>query len=244
MVVGDVLKGQARGVPCAKDDHMVEEFSPGSQDSAFGVGILPGRPVRCPAWAGADRLDELNHRDAEDGVPVEDEDPRRGVEREGLAQLLDHPLGGRVVGCGELQDVSPSVVDDKEAVKLSEPHGGNGEEVHGRSGVHVVAQECEPTLSGSGSRWAARHVSRHRGLRDDEAELDQLCMNPRCTPAIFDYEVCPRATGCAEAANDEFEQVHGDADHDREHGAITCWIASSREPMVKMGEPEWWFVNA
>ena len=89
-------------------------------------------------------------------VPIEDEVPRCGDVREGLPQLLDHPLRGRVLGCGEVQDAPSVMMDDAEAVQLPELDGRDGEEVHGRGAVHVIAQEGENARSTSCKNGSGR----------------------------------------------------------------------------------------
>jgi hypothetical protein len=47
------------------------------------------------------------------GVPIKDEEPRSRLIREGLAQLLDDPTGGRMGRNVEIHDTPPIVADDE-----------------------------------------------------------------------------------------------------------------------------------
>ena len=53
----------------------------------------------------------------------------------------------------------------------------------------VVPQESDPALHLIGLGRAARHVSRHRHLRDKESELRELRVDTRCTPAVLRHHL-------------------------------------------------------
>ena len=65
--------------------------------------------------------------------------------------------------------------------------GRYGEQIHRGYVVLVVPQERNPSLHFVGFGSAARHVSRHRHLADNESELRQLGVDTRCTPAVLGH---------------------------------------------------------
>ncbi|MDJ0861236.1 MAG: hypothetical protein QNK18_07930 [Gammaproteobacteria bacterium] len=90
---------------------------------------------------------------------VEDEVLRRGVIRKRLPQLLDYPRRNRIE-CGiEVQDMPATVLDHEESIQEPERHRGDGEEIHGRDGVHMLSPEGNPTLQLVGISGMPSHVS-------------------------------------------------------------------------------------
>jgi hypothetical protein len=89
-------------------------------------------------------------------------------------------VGGVVFGHVEVND-PPAVVDehdeDEEDAKAS---GGHGEEVNGDQVAEVVSEKRPPGLRGLGA--ARRHESRARALGDVNPELEELSVDPGCTP--------------------------------------------------------------
>ena len=98
----------------AEDNNMLEELASAAADPAFGHGILPWTTINRSGGLGAHGLDESHHGGTEDRVPIEDEMPGRGVERERLTQLLDH-LGRRGIGRDvEVHTTSSAMLDDEQ----------------------------------------------------------------------------------------------------------------------------------
>jgi hypothetical protein len=89
----------------------------------------------------------------------------------------------------EVEDASPVMTDDEEAVKHSKGDGRHGEEVHGRKGFSVIAQERKPSLWGVWTLRSTPHPSRHASLRNLESEHDEFAVNARSTPSrILGYD--------------------------------------------------------
>jgi hypothetical protein len=104
---------------------------------------------------------------------------RGGVPRERLHELLGRPPSGGGVGDVDLDDTSPVRQDDEDEQDL-EQYRGHGEEVHGDEAPNVVGEERTPR-----PRWrrsTADQVLGDRGLRDLEAELLELAVDPGCAP--------------------------------------------------------------
>jgi len=94
----------------------------------------------------------------EDRIPIEDQVPRRRVERERLAELLDDPRRRGVLGRLEPNDASSAMRDHEPDAEDAERHRRNDEEVHGGDSVAVVVEEHQPALQRVGLRSAPRHV--------------------------------------------------------------------------------------
>ncbi len=95
---------------------------------------------------------------------------RRGVIRERLAELLDDPGREGMLGDIEMKNASPSVLDSEPDIEDAEGGRGYSEEVHGRDGAAVVAQEREPALECAWRRSSSRKTPGYGALRDFEAE--------------------------------------------------------------------------
>jgi len=104
-MVRDVLPEQASKMRFVQDYHLVEHLLAGTSDPAFRCTVLPGHPVRRAGRLRADGFDDTDDFCGEERVAVEDELPRRGVERECLADLLHDPGRGRVLGDVTMDDL-------------------------------------------------------------------------------------------------------------------------------------------
>jgi hypothetical protein len=106
--------------------------------------------------------------------------------REGLAQLLNHPASRWVLLSDvEVENPSSSMVDREPDVQQSESHGGNDEEVHPSDHVLVIAEEGRPALLLAGISLLLGEVPRDRRKAYSDAELRQLCLDLPRTPAVL-----------------------------------------------------------
>ena len=183
----------------SRESALRESLSPGTGGSGRGGGSRRTAGAACggvflPA-RDAVRMDMIQHLAAyaadpalgdrclvERAVSIKDEIARGLVVGEGLSELLDHPCRRWVAGDPEVHHAPTTMVDEEEDVQDIEGRGRHGEEVHPDDGLLVVAEEDLPPLDHVPWRWPSRHVPRHRPLRDVEAELQQLAMDPRGTP--------------------------------------------------------------
>jgi hypothetical protein len=105
---------------------------------------------------------------------------RELVKGKGFPQLLSRPLRGRMGGHVEVQNAAPVMGQHQKHVKDLETDGGHGEEVDGHQLLGVILQKCAPGLR---RRFAAaHHVFADAALHDIDAELEQLTVDPWCTP--------------------------------------------------------------
>jgi len=71
----------------------------------------------------------------------------------------------------EMEDPLSTVFDDEKTIQDSEGEGGHGEEVHGRNGLAVMAQESRPELGGVVGRGQAPEIAEDGAFGDVEAEV-------------------------------------------------------------------------
>ena len=81
-----------------------------------------------------------------------------------------------------MQNLAPLVLDDKEAIQHSEPHGRHGEEIEGSDGLTVIFEKGEPLLAGITVPNDTTQISGHRTFRQGKAQLLQFRVNFGSTP--------------------------------------------------------------
>src|ERR1700751_1528376 len=114
------------------------------------------------------------------GVSIANEISRRVVPRERLGDLARDPLRGRICRHAKRHPKSSSVAHNDKTIQNFESDRRQGKELDRRDAVDVIAEKRPPALR----RWrrVAAYVPSARRLRDLEAGLEQLTMNPRRAP--------------------------------------------------------------
>src|SRR6266705_1783443 len=164
----------------AGDDDVVETFSPDRTDHPFGIPVLPGRSSSNRPVSNAHGTQSVFKGLAVDAVPIPDQIPRRLVPRKCLRDLAAKPRCGRMSRDAEREQLPAIMAKDNQAIEQLEADRRNHENVDRRNGRGVISQEGLPRLR----RWpaASGHVIGDGRLRDLDAKLEQLAMDPRSTP--------------------------------------------------------------
>src|SRR5712664_3521020 len=159
---------------------MVVALASDRSNQPFGEAVLPRR-----AWGDGLVTDAHGAQSVPDGsavdlIPIADQVARGLIPRECLRDLARDPVRGRMRCDVDPDEVSARQPHDDEGVEHVEGNGWGNEQVHGGDVRCVVTEEGAPSL---GRRPASLdHVLRDAGLRDFEAELEQLAMDARRTP--------------------------------------------------------------
>jgi len=90
-----------------------------------------------------------------------------------------------MTGHVEVQDPTPSVFQDEEAVQQSEGHARHGEEVEGDDHLAVILEKRQPALGGATAAPNTSQIPSHGSFGDDEAELLKLSVDLGGTPACI-----------------------------------------------------------
>ena len=169
VVIIEVRNKDPSQMPFIQDDHVVQAFAPHAADQAFHIWILPRASWRRDDLFHAHR----HHRRAERlpvcAVAVADQISRRRVPRKGFAQLLCHPIRGRMCGDAEMLDAPPLMTQHDEDEQNGERGRRDHKEIDRNETAHVVVEERPPGL-----RRRLRmpyHVSRYGRLADIDAQL-------------------------------------------------------------------------
>src|SRR5215831_5298666 len=159
---------------------MAQAFTPNRTDDPFDVSALPRRP------RSAENFFDIHYRDliaellAIDSISISHQISRRRIEGKGFKHLLRCPFR-RWMSCDvEVHDASSIVWEDNKNEEDFEPNGVDGEEVDGRDLRNVIIEERSPHLRWW--FWTPNHVFGNRSLRDLNAQLHQLAVDPRCAP--------------------------------------------------------------
>src|ERR1700677_1173925 len=120
MIVVDVFIHEAFQMPFIQNDHMVEQVPAAASDPTLGNAILPRTPEAGALGLNAEALHCLDHFAAEVSGAIKNQVAGCRVEGERLAQLLSHPSAGRVFRHIAMQDSSPVMCDNKEAIQHTE----------------------------------------------------------------------------------------------------------------------------
>src|SRR5216684_8755308 len=159
---------------------MVDALASDRSDQSFGEAVLPRRAWSDRLVADAHGAQSVPDGSAVDLIPIADQVARGLIPRECLRDLARDPVRGRMRCDVDPDEVSARQPHDDEGVEHIEGNGWGNEQVHGGDVRCVVTEEGAPSL---GRRPASLdHVLRDAGLRDFEAELEQLAMDARRTP--------------------------------------------------------------
>ena len=86
------------------------------------------------------------------------------------------------------------VANDEKTVEQPKCDGWHGEEIHGRDGLTVILQKCQPPFRGVRVAWGPLHRSRYRSFGDVESQFEQFAVNTRRTPGGILGLPCERST--------------------------------------------------
>jgi hypothetical protein len=201
VLVTDVLAHQTFQMSLIHDDHMVEQIATTVSGPALGNAVLPRTSEAGSFWLYAETFHGADNFFIELRGSIKDEVAGCRVVGKCFPELLNHSLAGRVLGHVAMNDTSPVMRNDEEAVENTEGERWHGEEVHCRNGFAVVAQIGSPPLCRLGSLRRFPHPTQHRSLRNLESEHFQFTVNLWCTPCGV----------LGNHAKDEFAEFFADA---------------------------------
>src|SRR5215472_12987565 len=102
--------------------------------------------------------------------------------RKCFAQLLHHPIAGRMGSRIEMQDSSASVLNDEQTVQELKSDRRNGKEIERDDYFTMVVEKRQPTLAGISTAMDCSKVTCDRSLRDFKTEHQKFAVDFRCSP--------------------------------------------------------------
>src|SRR5215468_8554284 len=159
---------------------MVKAIPSDRADQSLGDAVLPGRPRGYRPVADTHRFHALLECNAVGTIAVAQNILWHRLPRVSFDKLTSNPLGSRVPGHPEPDDLPSIVTQNQQTVQELERDRRYHEQVHRCDSIGMVGQEGLPTL-----RWWSsppRHILRHTRLADIDSELEKLSVNSWCAP--------------------------------------------------------------
>jgi hypothetical protein len=150
---------------------VIEKLSATASNPAFRDSILPRARRANACGLDAAGCQQIGYIPAKLGITIQDRVAVRTRFRKGFSQLLHYPGAGWVFGDVEMEDLASTVFDHKKTIQDSERESWHGEEVHGRDGLAVIAQESSPEFPCLLGRKQAVEIARNCAFRDVKASL-------------------------------------------------------------------------
>src|SRR5215510_7253224 len=131
-----------------KNNHVIETFATNTADYSLRVRILPRR-----VGSGDDFFDSHSGYSSPeivsvDRISISDQVAWGSVLRKRLDQLLGRPGGDRMFCDVEMNDLTPLVQEDDEAVKVTEGRGGDRKEIDADDLSGMIGEKSLPRLGG------------------------------------------------------------------------------------------------
>lgn len=182
VVVTEIVLDETAQVSLVEDEHVIQKISATASDPALGHSILPragGGYAFGSQAAGGKQIGGLLTKLA---VAIQNRVPVRTRVRECLPELLRYPGAARVFRDIEMENLASAVFDNEEAVQHTKSQSRDGEEVHGRDDVSVIAEESRPELAGVVGRRPVPDIAGNGALGNVQAKLEELAVNSRRAP--------------------------------------------------------------
>ena len=172
MIVTNEFAAEPSDVRLVDCDHMVEALAASGTDPSLRSPVLPGTLDARPHRLDGRCPQQIQDFRAEFRVAVQYGVLVRTHIREGLTQLLAHPLGSRMGRYVEVENPAPAEIDEEEAVQQMKRQSRHGEKVHRGDAFTMVTQKRQPFLAGAVRAWfAPRQVARHCAFGNVEAQF-------------------------------------------------------------------------
>ncbi len=120
MIAGEIQTGDAHEVSLVDRDDMLEALTTNRPDESLDVWRLPRRTARDDNFLDAHVLGALPEVLTVDRVLVADQKPGRSIIRKRFDDLLSRPLGCRMRGDVEVDDLSSMMTKNDEGEKYAE----------------------------------------------------------------------------------------------------------------------------
>jgi hypothetical protein len=190
VIVTNVLFEKTHQMPFIECNHLIEQVAATALNPALRNSILPRALVGSLKRADVQRAYGYRNLLSVLLVAIEDEKAWSGVKRKGLSQLLYDPRTCRMPRDVEMQNPSPIVSDDEEAVEYAERDSRYAEEIHRRNHFTMIAQKRQPPLCGFWGSWSAAYPARDCSLADIEAEHEEFSVNAWRSPGwVFNNDL-------------------------------------------------------
>jgi len=183
LVVADIFGEQQSQVALVEGDDVVQQIAPATLHPPLCSSVLPKTPVRRPHRFDPHRPHRGVNFEAILRIPVKDQKSGNRFIREGLPQLLYEPGARGTPSDIEMQDTSPSMANDEKTLEQVKCDGWNGEEIHGRDHVAMVAEKSQPPLGEFRIATRTSHPAGDGSFGNVDAQDQEFTVNARRAPS-------------------------------------------------------------
>ena len=176
VVIVHVTGKDAAQMALVEDHDVIQTLATDRTDHALDASVLPRRAWGRDDFRDPHRSDSPAEVLAIRGVTVAQQIARSSVPRECFGYLARGPNGGRTVCDSRAYDLPAIMRQNDHDIEQLKRSGHHNEHIDGSDAFGLVAPSRGRCASSS------HHVLGDRSLADFDAELEQLTMNPRCTP--------------------------------------------------------------
>ena len=141
VIVGKIFAPKPAEMVFVQRDNVIRQLPANTADPAFRDTVLPRTPHACSDRVDATRIQKGDNSIAELSVSIKQDITIGAGKRQSLAQLLDNPVAGWMLGAIKVQNASATMCNYKEAIECSKVQRGNREEVEGGDDLTMVVQE-------------------------------------------------------------------------------------------------------
>src|SRR5262245_8299916 len=131
-----------------EDDQMIETFSANTSYYSFRVRILERRMGRSDHFLNLHPFHPASKLRSVDRISIPEQISRRGVIGKCFDDLLSGPLGCRMLGHIEMNDLPAPVKEDDKAVQNTEIDRRDRKKIYGRNLIRMISKKCLPSLRG------------------------------------------------------------------------------------------------
>ena len=146
VVVVGILGQDPAQMHFTQDHDMIQALSPDRADQPLRMAILPGRPRRRWSVPNAHGSKTPRYGMAIRGISVPNEVSGRLLPREGLGDLSSDPVGRRIGGDVDPDQVASLKPDDHQTMEQLEAGGRNDKQVDGADAWGMIAEKGLPSL--------------------------------------------------------------------------------------------------
>ena len=139
MVIGNILGEQPLQMAFVQRDHVVEQLTAAAADPALSHTILPRTSNRGSHRGHHQRANRAGHLEPVFCVMIQYQELGSRLVRESFSELLGNPTAGRMLRDIDMHNGPPVVADDEEAVEHVKGKRRDGEEIHRRNRLTVIA---------------------------------------------------------------------------------------------------------
>jgi hypothetical protein len=161
---------------------MVEHFPAATPDPPLRRAILPGRLNARALDLQASGLQQLDYLAIEFRVMVQNDIPVSARCRKRFAELLHHPITGRMGSHIEMQNSSAPVLNDKQTVQKLKRDCRYGKEIERDDYFTMVVKKGQPALAGIPTATNCSKVTCDSPFGDLKAEHQKFAVDFRCSP--------------------------------------------------------------